>query len=197
VPIISLRRLFKGVFRRAYRIGRNIQFNLLSTNDQVTGSPNNSQPVLYLGKGSIYFEKNVKIGISSSPGYWSTYCYLESRSETASISIGENTWINNGFSAISEKKSIKIGCNCLIGIDVSIYDSDFHDLNPLKRHGGGNVRAGDVEIFDNVFIGSRVTILKNTKIGQGCAIAAGSVVSGVFPSNCLIGGNPASYIKKL
>lgn len=172
-------------------------FSLLSKNNRVTGSPRKFQPVLYMGKGSISFEDKVSVGLFSSPGFWSTYCYIESRSRDASVTIGKNTWINNGFSAIAAKKSIRIGCNCLIGIDVSIYDSNFHDLDPLKRHSGGTARVGDVEISDNVFIGSKVLILKNTKIGEGCVIAAGSVVSGVFPPNCLVGGNPASFIREL
>jgi len=192
-----LKRKLKGAFRRTYRMIRVLRYSLLSTNDRVSGRIHKNQPVLLLGAGTISFENNVTIGISSSPGFWSTYCYLESRSSEASINIGQNTSINNGFSAIAEKNSIKIGSNCLIGHDVVIFDSNFHCLDPDMRHSGGDISVGDVEILDNVFIGSRATILKKTKIGSGSVVAAGAVVSGNFPANCVIAGNPAMVIRRL
>lgn len=150
-----------------------------------------------MGLGTISFEENVKLGVTSSPGYWSTYCYLESRHPGASILIGKNTWINNGFSAIAEKGFIKIGADCLLGHEVIVFDSNFHGIDPNTRHSGDDVSFGDVEIGDNVFIGSRVTILKNSKIGSGSVVASGAVVSGTFPSNCVIAGNPAVVVRHL
>ena len=197
--MLSLRlgKILKGVFRRANRIARVLRFSLLSTNSRVSGQPHRNQPIQFLGEGTISFGKNVKIGVHTSPGFWTTYCYLDSRSQTASIHIGHNTWINNGFSAIAEKRSIKIGTNCLIGHDVFIIDTNSHCLDPNERHSGGPISVGDVEIMDNVFIGSRVTILKNTRIGSGSIVGAGAVVSGDFPSNCIIAGNPAIAIRQL
>lgn len=197
MPSLRPRRIFKGLFRRSTRLLRVYWFLLLSTNSRVVGHPMRIQPVYYAGRGSICFGSDVKIGVNSSPGFWSTYCYIDSRDVNASITIGNRTWINNGFSAIAEKCKIQIGFNCLIGHDVTIYDSDFHSLNPSDRHCGGPIRVGDVIISDNVFIGSRATILKNTRIGSGSVVGAGAVVSGEFPANCLIAGNPAVVIRKL
>jgi acetyltransferase-like isoleucine patch superfamily enzyme len=197
MPSLRPLKILKSAFRRVNRIARILRFSLLSTNDRVSGKPHRNQPVQYLGAGTISFAENVKIGVYASPGFWSTYCYIESRGRTASIHVGKNTWINNGFSAIAEKRSIKIGENCLIGHDVFIIDSNFHCLDPVARHRGGHVSVGDVEIMNNVFIGSRVTILKNTRIGSGSVVAAGSLVSGHFPSNCVIAGNPALVIRQL
>jgi len=193
-----LTRKAKGLFRRILKFSRNLQYALLSTNERVEGRPTKYQPILAMGKGKIYFENDVKIGVPPSPGFWSSYCYIESRYPTAEICIGENSWINNGFSAIAEKCSIKIGRNCLIGHEVVILDSDFHSLDPKERHKiNEHVETGNVIISDNVFIGSRAVILKNSMIGTGCVIGAGAVVSGVFPSNSLIAGNPAKIIRYL
>jgi len=139
----------------------------------------------------------VKLGFASSPKFWSSECYIEARSASAKVDIGQNTWINNNFSAISEDSSISIGQDCLIGHDVFVIDSDFHPLDPNQRHTGKKSLSQPVYIGNNVFIGSRVTILKNSSIGDGCVVAAGAVVSGTFPARSLIAGNPAKLIRTL
>lgn len=53
---------------------------------------------------------------------------------------------------------------------------------------------GTIEIFDNVAIGSNVTILYNTKIGPNAIVAAGSVVTKDVPEGAIVGGNPARVI---
>lgn len=50
-------------------------------------------------------------------------------------------------------------------------------------------------IGDNVWIGMNVTILPGVKIGEGCIIQAGSVVSKSIPDLAIAGGNPANVIK--
>ena len=60
----------------------------------------------------------------------------------------------------------------------------------------GNKVVGEDEIVKEViigkgvFIGSNSIILPGSKLGDYCYVAAGSVVSGVFPPECLIAGNP-------
>ena len=53
----------------------------------------------------------------------------------------------------------------------------------------------DIEISDFVWIGSRVTILPGTKIGEGAIIQAGAVVHGEIPPLAIAGGNPAKVFK--
>jgi maltose O-acetyltransferase len=40
-------------------------------------------------------------------------------------------------------------------------------------------------------------ILKNSEVGKNTIVAAGSVVTGSFPSNVIIGGVPAKIIKMI
>ena len=51
-------------------------------------------------------------------------------------------------------------------------------------------------IEDEVFIGSRVTLLKGCRIGRGSVIAAGTVVPPKFdaPPLSVIAGNPAVIV---
>ena len=53
----------------------------------------------------------------------------------------------------------------------------------------------DIEIGDCVWVGSRVTILPGTKIGEGAIIQAGAVVHGDIPACAIVGGNPAKVFK--
>ena len=190
-----IERLVKGASRRFLRLARRLKYQALSTNTWTGHAPTQNQSLLLAGSGTITFQTNVSIGVSSSPKFWSSECYIEARSTSAKVEIGQNTWINNGFSAISNSGSISIGQDCHVGHDVFIIDSDFHLLDPNKR----NVDPGSqpVCIGNNVFIGSQVTILKNAHIGDGSVVAASAVVSGTFTARSLIAENPARLIRTL
>ena len=54
----------------------------------------------------------------------------------------------------------------------------------------------EITIEDNVWIGSRVTILGNTTIGEGSIIQAGSVVVNDIPPLSIAGGHPATVFSK-
>lgn len=86
---------------------------------------------------------------------------------------------------------ISIGEGAKISHDVTIMDSDAHQINYE-----GYQMTAPIEIGKNVWIGSRVTILKGVKIGDGAIIAAGSVVTQNIPTNCLAAGVPARVIKE-
>lgn len=53
---------------------------------------------------------------------------------------------------------------------------------------------GNIEIFDNCFIGANSTIMYNVKIGPNAIVAAGSVVTKDVPEGSIVGGNPAKII---
>ena len=56
-----------------------------------------------------------------------------------------------------------------------------------------------VVIGDDVFIGSRVTILKGVHIGRGCVISAGTVVTPNFqaPDMSIVAGNPCRIVGRV
>jgi maltose O-acetyltransferase len=93
----------------------------------------------------------------------------------------------------SEGPGVRIGARALLGSEVTIYDSDFHDLNPDRRR-DGQPRMGAVELGENVFIGDRVTILKGVTIGSDSVVGAGSVVTRSIPSGVIAAGNPARVL---
>ncbi len=155
------------------------------------------QPILANGEGIIKIGKNVNFGVRYSKDYYTRYGYLNARRKESCIEIGDNTWINNNITIISDGKKISIGKSCLIGTDVEILDSDFHDLDPKYRFGGKNILKGDVVIQDNVFIGNGVTILKGVTIGKNSVIGNRSVVVNSIPENSVVVGTPAKVVKQL
>ena len=73
-----------------------------------------------------------------------------------------------------------------------IMDIEDHD----KFENGINRYDSPVIIEDDVWCGANVTILKGVRIGKGCIVAAGAVVTKSFPPYSIIGGVPAKLIKK-
>jgi acetyltransferase-like isoleucine patch superfamily enzyme len=108
--------------------------------------------------------------------------------DNAILKLGNNSFINSDCK-IRVKQMIEIGDDCAISHDFTIMDSDFHTIN-------GQNKIAPVKIGNHVWIGTRVTILKGCNIGDGCIIAAGSVVTKSFPPRCMIAGVPAKIIKK-
>lgn len=176
---------------------RRILFYKLLCNAQVQGKPQLNQPIQAVGLGSIQFIGKVNIGVFQSPFFLSTYTYLEVRKSTASISIGDGTWINNNFCAVAEHTSITIGRRVLIGTNVEIFDSDFHGIRAGDRNKSRAEWAMPVVIEDDVFLGSNVRVLKGVTIGHGSVIANSSVVISDIPSGVIAGGIPARVLKAI
>ena len=59
----------------------------------------------------------------------------------------------------------------------------------------GDAKEMRVVIDDDVWIGSRVTILPGVHIGKGCIIGAGAIVSKDIPDYSVAAGNPARVVK--
>ena len=55
---------------------------------------------------------------------------------------------------------------------------------------------GDIIIGNDVWIGHNVTIMPGIKIGDGAIIATNSTVTKNIEPYCIVGGNPATLIKK-
>jgi acetyltransferase-like isoleucine patch superfamily enzyme len=178
------------------RLGRISKYRALSTCRRVSGSPIVRQPLLLLGDGSIVFGRDVEFGWPTSTAFHTGYCQLEVSTPQAAIEIGDGAQINNNAFIKSEGPGIRIGANALLGSEVTIYDSDFHDLHPDRRR-RGQPRMGAVELAENVFVGDRVLILKGVTIGAHSVIGAGSVVTASIPAGVIAAGNPARVIRAI
>ena len=99
-------------------------------------------------------------------------------SKKASVSIGENVFINRN-TIISVKGNMSIGDNVIMGPNVMIYDHD-HLIDGKGVH-VDEYTTENIKIGDNVWIGAGAIILSGSNLGNGCVIAAGSVVTGDVP----------------
>ena len=122
---------------------------------------------------------------------------IVTRTEEAKIEIGNNVGISGA--TIYARKGITIGDNTLIGGNVKILDNDFHPIEVEARNLDIKEKIGTrkIKIGKDCFIGANSLILKGVEIGDGSVVGAGSVVTGKFPSNVVIAGNPARVIKVL
>ena len=136
---------------------------------------------LWIGKffGSFGENVNIQPRVTAYPLY--------------NISIGNNSGIGRD-SYISASDKVIIGENVMIGPGLYLYTA-----NHLTELGKPMIEQGmitsPVIIGDDVWIGSRVTILPGVSIGNGAVIAAGSVVTKNAEPFCIYGGVPARLIK--
>ena len=117
-----------------------------------------------------------------------------SANQNSKIEIGENTTIGYHTFIVSSKY-IKIGSDCLIAPFVYIID----DNHQTKKGININLQDHDKEpiiIGNDVWIGTRSTILKGVKIGDGAVVASGSVVTSDVEGNAIYGGIPAKKISE-
>ena len=147
------------------------------------------------GLGLVVLGANVGIGWRPAPMMGDGTVTLQARLPSARITVGPGTCFSNNVQVIAETH-ISIGARCLIGDAVLIMDSDGHNLTAEHRHDGPR-RTGEIVIEDNVFIGSRVIVLKGVSIGKDSVIGAGSVVVRSIPPGVIAAGNPAKVIRTL
>lgn len=152
-------------------------------------------PVVVNGCGRVAVGARVVFGCSKSPKLGDGTILLQARDAGAQIVIGEKTALSNNVSMIARQR-IEIGRYCLIGDGVQVVDSDFHGIKPDERRNTfGETQC--VRIGDNVWLGSRVLVLKGVIIGDGSIIAAGAIVTSDIPASVIAGGVPAKVINRI
>lgn len=118
------------------------------------------------------------------------------------VYIGPNTNLNC-------RVEIEIGNDVMFSWGCTVMDTNAHSLKSEERKNNvidwkkgweykdwSNVESSKIKIGDKCWIGFNSIILKGVELGEGCIVAAGSVVTKSFEPYSIIGGNPAELIKK-
>ena len=108
--------------------------------------------------------------------------------------VGKNCWVGKNLK-VNGNGAVTIGDNCDIAPEVT-FQTGGHKIGDFQR------RAGEGCVFhqsvgDGTWIGGRVTILNETKIGKSCVIAGCACVTKDVEDNSLVGWVPAKVIRKL
>jgi maltose O-acetyltransferase len=109
------------------------------------------------------------------------------------LTLGENSGIGPDGKLFCSG-GLRIGNNVFSGSDLIIHTAEhrFDRMDiPMEEQGR---TAAPVVIEDDVYIGSRVTILGGVTVGKGAIIGAGAVVTKDVEPYTIIGGVPAKEI---
>lgn len=123
-----------------------------------------------------------------------------------SIALGKYSYINEPYSTgyyndvtiqgTTNKPSITIGRYTSIGKNLQ-FCLTHHNYKAVSTFPEffGTFSRGNIVIGNDVWIGMNATIMDNVRIGDGCVIGAGSVVSKDVPDYAIVVGNPARVTK--
>ena len=130
-------------------------------------------------KAEVITRNNGVIEIQKSVYIFNYACIS---SDGGKLTIEEHVGLNRGVLVRCHGK-ITIGSGTLLGPNVTVFD---HNRKFSPEGVSREYSVGSVEIGKGCWIGANVTILKNTRIGEGCVIGAGSVVSGDIPAHSIV-----------
>lgn len=161
------------IYRCKYTIGQNCSFEKIKFRKPSNGRMGKKS--VRIGNSVIIFTETVLTAFDNLP-----------------ITILDGVFIN---------QRCIISPNVFIGKSVSIAHqvlliSDSHKIGSTEKR-AGEVNFLPIRIEDGCWIGANSIVLGGVTIGEGCVIAAGSVVNKDCEPNSLYGGVPARLIRKL
>jgi acetyltransferase-like isoleucine patch superfamily enzyme len=163
--------------------------------------------IFFLRKRGCYIGKNTALGKITCD--WPNKLYIGDNSKIEDavdfritrpfhsdnyIEIGNKVFIGCGCK-LSCASKIKIGNDCFIACNSVIIDAG-HEFVFGKKINEQPCTANEINIEDDVWIGTSCVILGGVTIGKGAVIGAHSLIKHSVSPYEVWGGNPAHFIKK-
>jgi acetyltransferase-like isoleucine patch superfamily enzyme len=149
--------------------------------------------------GSVYGERWIEVGDKTMIAELVTMCAGMAPGHDLGpdpvLRVGNGCVIGRG-SHIVAHHSIEIGDDVFTGPYVYITDQNhqYEDIDtPIGRQWPVN---SAVRIGAGCWLGTGTVILPGARIGRNVVIAAGSVVRGTVPDNCVVAGVPAKVVRQ-
>lgn len=136
-----------------------------------------------------------KFQIKGQGIYIGDYCHFTEKN----IQIGDDVYIGRNCIFQSSYGKIIIGNHVMFGPGVHVHGGNhkFNEKGTLMKHASPKKQGddGEVVISDDCWIGANAIILSNVKIGKGCVIGAGSIVTHSLPDYTIYTGVPSLKIR--
>ena len=116
------------------------------------------------------------------------------RCHEGSLRIGDKA-VFGANNVVNTYLDIEIGASTLVADWVYICDFDhkYADITlPIKDQG---IDKSPVRIGPDCWIGTKVTVLRGTRVGRGCVLGAHAVVKGDVPDGSIAVGAPARVVR--
>ena len=114
---------------------------------------------------------------------------------SGALEIGEDCAINSG-TVIYTGNGVRIGDAVAIAANCTLAPTNhaYADRSRRIRDQGFLPSKGGIVIDDDVWLGANVVVLDGAHIGQGCVVAAGSIVRGRLEPYGVYAGVPARRV---
>ncbi len=108
--------------------------------------------------------------------------------------IRHGTYVNR-HTIFTAHERIEVGRNCMIGPQCYLTDANHGSAmgTPVKDQ---PMQTKPVIIEDEVWLGAGVCVLPGVRLGRGCIIGAGAVVTGDIPAHAIAVGVPARVVRQ-
>lgn len=145
--------------------------------------------------GSLITIAGINNSIELSEGVNLRNANIIIRGSNCRVSIGKKTTFGGvRIVNVGKDNSITIGEECLFSDQIEIWASDTHAI--YDEHNIWINREQPIQIGNNVWVGSRVTILKGVAIGNGAIIGMGSILTKDIGEKVVAVGYPVKTIKE-
>ena len=143
----------------------------------------------YIDKSSITITGDNNC-VSISEGVEMRNATIIIRGNGCILEIGKNTTFGGiRIVNVGKNNKISIGESCMFSDNIEVWASDTHPI--FNKHGEWINKERPISIGNGVWVGSRVSILKGVKIGEGSIIGMGSLVTKDISHHTIAAGSPS------